>query len=386
MPVLQVPCPSDTIPSAEFKTQIKDMYSQLGSMPARLALAGECALAASIRQILDGIESAMGIFPLGFADFGSLKIPEIEWEGRIEALLSEFKLYVQTKMLELIATLIPVNFTINILGLSIDLSKLFTEPGYTASLIAQIRNNLSSFLSLIPDTLRRIWNADLGLSCPDITAAKIWKYIMDELKDGAYKLLVDRFAELINVFESIWDALGLPALPAIMEFDWNAMVEGVTGAIRAQIESIEAQIKALANIPGMFDPGALGDQLMQLRAQLYQDFIDALSNVSIFGISLGGILDIDLQKILNQSIGNLNRTMEEIIGAIHSFTMEWPQYISLEVWMDQVKAFFDDIGIGAIMDWVTFSVCDFLTTVVNIPLAVTVPTLGVITEFPENPC
>ena len=53
-------------------------------------------------------------------------------------LLEEFHTYIPTKIAEIISKIVPISFTVNIMGLSIDIIKLITSPAYKQELIDQI--------------------------------------------------------------------------------------------------------------------------------------------------------------------------------------------------------------------------------------------------------
>ena len=53
-------------------------------------------------------------------------------------LLEEFHTYIPTKIGEIISKIVPITFTVNIMGLSIDIIKLITSPAYKQELIDQI--------------------------------------------------------------------------------------------------------------------------------------------------------------------------------------------------------------------------------------------------------
>ena len=53
-------------------------------------------------------------------------------------LLEEFHTYIPTKIAEIISKIVPITFTVSIMGLSIDIIKLITSPAYKQELIDQI--------------------------------------------------------------------------------------------------------------------------------------------------------------------------------------------------------------------------------------------------------
>ena len=238
-------------------------------------------------------------------------------------LLSEFHTYISTKVAELISKIVSISFTINVLGLQLDVLKLITSPDYrkeiqdqiagksfTLQIIAKrkrlaeiekeiteivdnidenefnivpgdfesvnVHGNLAiipgtsaiipdeaerlkelfaerqqleeeiealekartehvdRFFSLIPEEFRQ-FDGEFGVLDEEAKAKLTWKYIKTEIKEYIQQGLVKVFQKLIDKFDEIWDALGLPSLPfsellSIINLDIGAL-------IRAKIDS-----------------------------------------------------------------------------------------------------------------------------------------------------
>jgi len=371
---ISVGCPGDLLPTGSFKTALKDMFSQLGGMPGKLYAIGEKEVGDQVTAILDGIEDVLGIFPIGFVGFGSISLPEWEWEGRAEAALNEFKLYVQVRMMELIAKIIPIPLILPILGLNIDVVQLFSSKEYREGLIAQIGAAIPAFLNLIPSTLKNIWNQDLTFHSDEITLSKIWKYIVTELKQLCYKTLWDAFGALIKKFKTIWDALGLPSIPAFLTIDWDSICQSFRAPVEAALKGIQTELTAISKAIGALSPGDIGTTLMEQMSIQYENLYNILKYVQIFGFPLSAILDLDPGKLLKEGVKSANRTLEDWNASIQSFANEWPQYL-LELWVVKIKKFLDKIGLGALLDWVTFTICDFLK-LIGLPTSISVQVQG----------
>ena len=130
-------CPKVILPT---KGDLVNMFSQLANLPAQLIVAGQEETAKQIQDILDEVRSLLSIYD---PKFEGISIPEIEWEIMITRLVQDYPMYVQQKLLELISKLVPINFTIPVLGLSIDILKIFTPEG-----IADIKKQLTKIEEL----------------------------------------------------------------------------------------------------------------------------------------------------------------------------------------------------------------------------------------------
>jgi hypothetical protein len=221
-----------------------------------------------------------------------------EAKDAFEELLADFHTYIPTKIAELLSKLVPFDFNINIMGLSINILKLVTSPSYRTELqeqlagksfVIQIKakqkefeelskklkeqaNDLTTdeeelikidekrdklqeeidslyvskkelvdkFFKLIPEEFRQ-FDGEFGVVDDEAKAKLAWKYIKTEIKEWIQNAHIKAFEKLISVFKKIWKALGLPSLPfgeliAIMNMDIGALIE-------AKIKSLKEKFK-----------------------------------------------------------------------------------------------------------------------------------------------
>ena len=118
-----IECPKVILPT---KADLVNVFSQLANLPAQLIAAGQEEVAKQIQDILDEVRSLLSIYD---PKFDGISIPEIEWEIMITRLVQDYPMYVQQKILELISKLVPIDFVIPVLGLKIDILKIFTPEG-----------------------------------------------------------------------------------------------------------------------------------------------------------------------------------------------------------------------------------------------------------------
>jgi hypothetical protein len=131
------------------------------------------------------------------------------------------------------------------------------------------------------------------------------------------------FTGLIDLFDEIWSALGLPSLPALETLDLEALVRNKTNK--------------------------------------------ELESISIFGYSL---LDL-LGGKFDDNIEIPNFSKERLLKRAREFAEEWQTYL-IKKWMEKVTSFFDAIGLGALTQWTTFTFCNFLT-IVGFPTTIQLP-------------
>lgn len=393
MSAVSIPCPATLLPT---KADLVNIFTQLADIPSQIQVeiakleekaafqpnleetirkqlenqANELSsVADSVRSILNGIKSTLGNFPISVTDpiYPGLSIPDLEWEKRMSALTQEFHLYIQAKMMEIIAAVLPISFSIPVLGLSIDLVQLFSNPGYRAQLKAQIQENVDQFFSFVPD-LYKTYDKIYGLFSKPIKAEITWSYIMKELAKGGLSILYNAFGGLINKFKTIWNALGLPALPGLMNLNVEGIIQGVIGSLKSKMASASEDLK---NLQAKLENAAEDleedvkesirkeiEDATNLLNDIRQSISDALDSISIAGFSILSIVGGEIDSFVT----NLEQKIERKLEAIRDFGEHYPEYL-IKMWMNKVTAFFNAIGLGALVSWITFNFCQFLTLI-----------------------
>ena len=349
---ISLPCEPVLLPKPSDLTNI---FNSIINQIALLEMSGLEKEAQELRDLLEGIEKILGSFPMSISDpvFPTITVPEIEWERRITAMIQEYHLFVQVKIMEIVNTVLPISFSVPVMGLSIDVIKLFTDPNYKTILKSQISANVDSFYALIPDTYK-VFDGTYGLEVNDFKAEAVWNYIMSQLNKGALGILHGAFGGLIDKFSAIWSALGLPALPVLTDLNVEALIQ-------ARIQAIEEQIKNL-------DPKDI-DAAEALR----REGLAALEKISLVGYSL---LDL-LGGEPNDFVESLEKRMDRFKTRLRDFGEEWPEFLIKE-WMQKVTAFFEAIGLGALVQWITFTFCDFLK-LIGLPSTISIPSTITVT-------
>jgi len=246
-----------------------------------------------------------------------IDIPEKKWDIMMTRLAAEYPMYVQKKILELINSLFPIEFNVTILGISIDILEFLEDP-------SSIRDSLEleeidSIYDLIPDEYK-VWDK---FETADFKKESVINYIRSEVAKKMNLLMHGGFTGLIDLFDEIWDTLGLPSIPALEELDLEALIRNKT--------------------------------------------TEELESISIFGYSLNDLLGGEFDN--NVDIDEYNK--ERLLKRAREFAEEWQTYL-IKKWMEKVTSFFDAIGLGALTQWITFTFCDFLT-IIGFPTTIDLP-------------
>ena len=246
-----------------------------------------------------------------------IDIPEKKWDIMMTRLAAEYPMYVQKKILELINSLFPIEFNVTILGISINILEFLEDP-------SSIRDSLEleeidSIYDLIPDEYK-VWDK---FETADFKKESVINYIRSEVAKKMNLLMHGGFTGLIDLFDEIWDTLGLPSIPALEELDLETLIRDKT--------------------------------------------TEELESISIFGYSLNDLLGGEFDN--NVDIDEYNK--ERLLKRAREFAEEWQTYL-IKKWMERVTSFFDAIGLGALTQWITFTFCDFLT-IIGFPTTIDLP-------------
>lgn len=363
---ISVPCDGTLLPT---KAALTSLFVQIANLPSQLTveverikrqLAEEVrdevrqellkriapieSAIESVKSVIASLEKVLGNFPISLSKpvYKGVSIPDKEWERRITALCQEFHLYVQAKLLEIINSVLPVSFSIPVLGISIDIVQLFASPSYRASLKAQIAEQVDSLFGILPEVYQFYDGVRYGVNSIAIRAEIIFSYIMAKLQNGAMALIHGAIGGLISKFKTIWDTLGLPSLPALLTLDIGAIIE-------AKIASL---VESLKNAPA------------KLKNEIRKQIISAIESISVFGFSLASIIGGEIKDF----VISLEEKIHRYVEALQNFAEQWPMYL-LKKYMAKINKFFKLIGLGALFQWFTFDFCKFLK-LVGVPTSI----------------
>ena len=379
---------------------------------------------------------------------GKVRNFQQEANEAITKLLAEFHLYIPTKIAEFISKFVPFNYNITIMGISIDVVRLVTDPNYKKQLeeqlmgfefleqinekyerITEIKQELAKLkddplymtaeeelallqemeqlyaditglesarekfvdrlFKILPESCRQ-FDGDYGTLDIEAKGQQVFKCIQKEVKEWIQNWHVKAFEKLIDLFDEIWELLGLPDLPFselidILTLDVNDLVQKAIEYIKEEFDKTKLGImkkindidKLLEEEPYKSDVAAreillearkeLEDELLgELRA--FQEKIrDAILELQIFGY--------DVRKIIGDKIESTTQSLEEEIAdfilALEDFKMNWHKKILFE-WVKVIKKFLDKIGLGKIFDPLFLTFCDILKLIGFLPLQISV--------------
>ena len=365
----------------------------------------------TIKEVEDTIEQFSDLFTPWW-EKGKVRQLEKEAEDAFTELVQEFHIYIPVKMMEMISKIIPVEFSVPILGLSIDVLRIM-DGDYQTELKAQIsgvteeyttkletlqqdlesgkleQDAYDSALGMLDDEKAKVLDAlymmvpeqyryfdgEFGVECTEWKAKLTWSYIKNEIMEWCTMSLFKLFDKLIGKFKEIWDALGLPNLPVPLSFDvaeWvRAGIDTVIAKKDEEMQRIQDDITQLESDVKNFDAQKeLEDQL----ASIQQDIMTEIGELSI---PLPSPFNISINDMMGGEIEGKVQCLEDKIHQMVTAARDWKTISMKElfnIWLRKIKKFLSAIGLGKLLSFLDLTLCDVLE-LIGLPLEIPIPDL-----------
>jgi len=408
----------------EIETQIRDLEKQIKNAPedARAELQSQIQalesfdlgteiydeIMGTVEDVEETIETISDLFSPWWQK-GNVRDWEKEAEDAFTELIQEYHIFIPVKMLEMISKIVPVEFTVPILGLSINVLKIM-DGDYQAELKAQIagvteeyttkletlqadlesgkleQDAYDSALGMLNDEKTKVLNTlymlvpeqyryfdgEFGQLCDEYKAKLTWSYIKNEIMEWCTMTLFKLFDTLIGMFKEIWDALGLPSLPIPLSFDiaeWiRAMIDLAKAKMDREIQRIKDQAEELGQKAEQLKEDIENFDLNKEIGKIKNAFVDELMDLSI---PLPAPFDIKLSEILGGKIEKTVESIEEHVHQLVTAARDWKTIVMKELlflWVKVIKKFLDAIGLGKLLALLDLTLCDVLM-LIGLPIS-----------------
>ena len=220
---------------------------------------------------------------------------------------------------------------------------------------------IDAFYDLLPAEAKA-FGGEFGTEITEFKAEAVWAWIQIQMSSGGMGLLFTLFDKLIGVFDKIWKALGLPDLPIPLTTDIGAMIQAIVDAEKA---AFLAEVDKIKDDIDDFDKVELIDKLSETMAG---NMIEQLESIKLGPFSLADFCGgIDEDFVCSE---NKMRRCKESLAELKANYQLW----LIKKWMEIVSKFLKAIGLGKIMEMVTFDFCDFLK-IMGVPEKISPPDL-----------
>ena len=408
-------CPAVILPTP---ANMKNLCMQLAAMPSKILAMLEVQAATMAQDEIDGlldeVEKLREVLDiilevLDAPNFESIDWPSLRAEIAIDKLFQKFPTYTITTMIKIITEVLPIETEVEVppLGIKVDFLKFVTDPDYKDKLVAELTGmgedikariaelnpealgdkfmtEVNALKGSIIDPLYAIlppeWKSfggEEGLEIMELKGQAIIAYLESKMSGLGIGLLMDAFAVLIDNFDEIWDALGLPDLPIPLSLDVGAMIAAIVDLEKAKFAAeIEAlDIKAEA--------GELASEALMGAKTAAFDAMGSAMLEGLEGLEIAGFSVLDMiGGNIDDPIECLALKKKRICEEIGRFKDNWQLYL-LRKWMELVTSFFEAIGLGAIVQLIGLDFCTFLG-IIGFPTSIDLSFSDHIKEVPNK--
>ena len=393
--------------AGEERARVQAQIDELKNSPDPFGIISE--IEDTVKDIEETIENVSDLFSPWWQK-GNIRQLEKEAEDAFTELTQEFHIFIPAKMMEMISKIIPVEFVVPVLGLSIDVLKI-ADGDYQAELKAQIAGTseeyttklktlqedfksgkleqdaydsalgmledekaaiIDKFYALVPEQYR-YFDGEFGVECAEWKQKLTWSYIKNEIMEYCTNSLFKLFDKLIGKFKEIWDALGLPDLPVPLSFDvaeWvRAGIDAVIAKKDEEMQRIRDDITQLESDVKNFDAQKeLEDQLDSIQN-------DIITEIGELSIPLPSPFNISINDMMGGEIEGKVQCLEDKIHQMVTAARDWKTITMKElfnIWLRKIKKFLSAIGLGKLLDFLDLTLCDVME-LVGLPLEIEIP-------------
>ena len=183
-------CPDVMLPTP---ANLSNLFGDLITQAERAALSEIKELQEEAQKLKDIIEKIRNTVLSPYdPKFKRLEIPEKEYEIMITRLVNEYSTYVQAKILDIIADLLPdFGVEVEILGVTVDAVKFAIERPYRAEILGQI--DVDSMYDLLPPEYQSFRDK---FDSADLRGKKINDFIETKIKELLQGNIIDALKDL----------------------------------------------------------------------------------------------------------------------------------------------------------------------------------------------
>ena len=353
------------VKSGEERARVQAQIDELKNSPDPFGIVSE--IEDTVKDIEETIENVTDLFSPWWQK-GNIRQLEKEAEDAFTELTQEFHIFVPVKMMEMISKIIPVEFTVPVLGLSIDVLRI-SDGSYQEELKGQITDEM---YALVPKQYR-YFDGEFGIDCKEWRQKLTWSYIKNEIMEWVTQSLFKLFDKLIGKFKEIWDALGLPDLPVPLSFD---VAEWVRSGIDAVIAKKDKEMQRIRDDITQLESDVKNfDAKKELEDQLDSIQNDIITEIGELSIPLPSPFNVNINDMMGGEIKGKVQCLEDKIHQMVTAARDWKTISMKElfnIWLRKIKKFLSAIGLGKLLDFLDLTLCDVMG-LVGLPLSVEIP-------------
>ena len=302
-------CPDVMLPTP---ANLSNLFGDLITLAKRNALSEIDELREEAEKLEDIIQKIRDTVLSPYdPKFQKLEIPEKEYEIMITRLINEYSTYVQAKIMDIIANLLPsLGVEVEILGVTVDAVKFATDRPYRAEILGQI--DVDSMYDLLPPEYQSFKDK---FDSADLRGKKINDFIDNKIKEFLSGNIIQGLKDLGLSFT-------LPTDPR--------------EAVKLAVQEIKDDAKKDMN-----------------------EKIDDIKSIKVGPFSVEEILGGEFKD--NVEITEF--TFDRLIDKLLQFAQDYWSYLWKKMLSDITDAIKAIPGLKKIIEFLTFTFCDFLTLI-----------------------
>lgn len=341
---VSVPCPDVLVPTAD---DLEEIIIFIGNQYGW--------------EYIEPINEILGAFPLSHTwNKVDLDIPELEWEGKIQAMIEEFKLFPIIKIAEFLS--VPLSVPIPGLGITVDCQRLIADPSYKVQLLKELEELGDGVLDLfLSKTSLENWDGTFGIDSPDIKLSKAWKEICEEIQKTLQSGGMSAMLKIVDstAFEVIKEVLE-EALPDEFAFFVSLITEipkgQLLGGEMIDVDAIIVALRKQAEEAGQ----DLQEAILEYELPLVSDIPSFLGLEDVLPKTLGDLIDLDKTQ-QRKKIDMPNWNIQKLFERLKTFFKDLPQLLLEQVLLllEAVEALISQFIPDEVFP--PYTLCKFLT-------------------------
>ena len=265
--------------------------------------------------------------------FKDLEIPEKEYEIMLNRLINEYQTYVLAKIAEIINEVLPsFKFTVKIMGVEVEAIKFATDRAYRSEILGQI--DIDIMYDLLPPEYQSFKDK---FDSADLRGKKINDFFEDKVKE----FFLSPTVGILKALKDIGLSFAIPEDPSEI--------------VKVAIQEIKDDTKKDLN-----------------------EKIDDLKSIKVGPFSVEEILGGELKD--NVEINEF--TFDRLVSKLISFAKDYFSYLFKQV-LNKLTEALEGLGLGKLIEFLTFTFCDFLT-LLGFPKKIDLSEFGGIETVPNT--
>ena len=304
-------CPDVLLPTP---ANLANLFGDLITVAKRNALSEIDELREEAEKLEEKIETLRkSVLSPYDPKFKRLEIPEKEYEIMITRLVNEYQTYVLAKIAEIINEVLPsFKFTVKIMGVEVEAIKFAIDRPYRAEILGQI--DVDSMYDLLPPEYQSFKDK---FDSADLRGKKINDFFEDKIKE----FFLSPTEGILKALKDIGLSFAIPEDPSEI--------------VKVAIQEIKDDAK--------------------------KDMDEKIEDIKTIKVGPFTVEEI-LGGEFKDNVEITEFTFDRLVSKLISFAKDYFAYLFKQV-LNKLTEALEGLGLGKLIEFLTFTFCDFLTII-----------------------